>query len=85
MNDNIYEIEASTFTVNRKITYNGYSPSFFTKIDLSSCGKYLASGAKNGDVYVWELENFEKAPLQFIGHRNETTCVSWSKDFSVKT
>lgn len=60
-----------------KFTHPSYqSSSFYINADVSSCGEYIASGSKTNDVYVWKRGM--RDPFLLKGHRNSTTCVSWS-------
>lgn len=48
---------------------------------FSPCGKYLATGAKNGPTLVWKVVNQSRLePYKSFGGRQNTAVVSWSED-----
>ena len=78
-NNYIYEFDSNTLVQTNSYSNPKYeSNSFYIKIDISVCGNFIASGSKDGDVYLWQIQNpLQQAVLK--GHRAEVSCVSWSK------
>jgi WD40 repeat protein len=52
--------------------------SFYTKMDLSKCGKWLVSGSKNNMAYIWKIGD-PICQLELEGHTSEVSCVAFSK------
>jgi denticleless len=78
-NNYIYEFDSNSLVQTNSYSNPKYeSNSFYIKIDISVCGNFLASGSKDGDVYLWQVQDpLQQAVLK--GHRAEVSCVSWSK------
>jgi denticleless len=78
-NDHIYEFDPNTLHQTNTFSSPSYeSSSFYIKIDISVCGNFVASGSKDGDVHIWQVQD-ESQQAILKGHRAEVTSVSWSK------
>src|SRR4051812_4050673 len=53
--------------------------SFYVKTALSPCDRFLASGASNNHVYIWEVGRPDRAPYTLRGHSGEVTSVAWQR------
>lgn len=79
LNDHIYEFDSSSLLLTRSYTADDFdNSSFFIKIDVSPCGRYIASGSKGSDVLIWDRLGPNDLPLRLQGHRAETSGVAWS-------
>jgi WD40 repeat protein len=91
-----FELIALTLSIYEFPTVNIHQPiksytsklfdnsSFYTKIDLSPCGRFLASGSCNQMLYIWETKdkgkrNIQTRPLVYEGHAKEVSSVRWSR------
>jgi len=59
------------------------SASFYVRLALSPCGKYLASGSSNGEVYTWAVDDTPTSvPVELVGHERgkEVGALDWGFD-----
>ena len=78
-NDHIYEFNSNTLHQTNTFSNTSYeSNSFYIKIDVSVCGNFVASGSRDGDVHIWQVQDASQQAV-LKGHRAEVSSVSWSK------
>ncbi|XP_078431278.1 transducin/WD40 repeat-like superfamily protein [Wolffia australiana] len=51
--------------------------SFFIKSRISPDAAHILSGSSDGNVYMWQTQSSESAPLKFSGHASEVNAVDW--------
>ncbi|KDQ17191.1 hypothetical protein BOTBODRAFT_128924 [Botryobasidium botryosum FD-172 SS1] len=59
------------------------SASFYVRLAFSPCGRYLASGSPNGEVYTWAVDDTPvPVPVELVGHERgkEVGAVDWGFD-----
>ncbi|KAI8893896.1 WD40-repeat-containing domain protein [Globomyces pollinis-pini] len=78
LNGCIYEIDGISFMERKSFSHPDFiNSSFYIKNAVSSCGDYLASGSKSGDVFVFQIDHHQLPPLLLKGHEEESTGVNW--------
>ena len=55
-----------------------FQTSFYVKTAFSPCGTHLASGSRDGEVYVWHADRPRAPPAALAGHAGEVSAVDWS-------
>ncbi|XP_066327861.1 uncharacterized protein [Miscanthus floridulus] len=51
--------------------------SFFVKSAISPDGTHILGGSSDGNVYLWQVDQPESAPIVLKGHEGEATSVDW--------
>ncbi|EER91037.1 hypothetical protein BDA96_01G132100 [Sorghum bicolor] len=51
--------------------------SFFVKSAISPDGTHILGGSSDGNVYLWQVDRPESAPIVLKGHEGEATSVDW--------
>lgn len=54
--------------------------SFYVRLAVSPCSRYLASGSSDGGVYTWDTAGNGSDGVRLVGHEKEVGCVSWGND-----
>ena len=85
MDNSIYQFDAIICDKKPSKRFVGLESSFYQHISLSGDGKLLASGSKDKNAYIWNVESTtSEEPLMVLeGHGEEVTCVDWCNDSSV--
>jgi WD40 repeat protein len=67
---------------NKNQKKNTSSDDWIWSIDASPNGKFLAAGGRDGIVYLWNIEDYQKPKLlrSLIGHQEEIFAVKFSPD-----
>ncbi|KAJ3330531.1 hypothetical protein HDU91_003551 [Kappamyces sp. JEL0680] len=75
----IYEFDSTQLRPTNIYTNPSYeSSSFYIKMDVSYCGDWIASGSKDSQIYLWQVDNPQRQ-LVLDGHSAEVSCVAFSK------
>ena len=56
--------------------------SFYSKSELSPCGRFLLSGASIADAFIWDLDSSgaQSTPVyRLSSHDKEVSCVAWNQ------
>jgi denticleless len=65
------------------------SASFFSKLSLSPCGRWLASGGRGGRTRLYDVSNkdcfVQRAPITLYGQAQEVTGLNWANNGVVRT
>ena len=54
--------------------------SFYVRMSISLCSRYVATGSSDGGVYTWDSEGSGEDGVRLLGHEREVGCVDWGKD-----
>jgi WD40 repeat protein len=54
--------------------------SFYLRLAVSPCSRYLANGSSNGAVYLYDTEGKGDDGVRVVGHESEISGISWGKD-----
>lgn len=58
--------------------------SFYVKLAISPCGRWLASGSSNGGTYIWDVNDpLTSTPVELISSTKEVGALDWSNDMVV--
>ena len=79
MDDKIYKYDMVNAFQSPSAVYTGASiKDFFTKMSVSPCGRYIASGSGDNWAYIWHSSS-PGSPVARLGPSDaEVTCVDWS-------
>lgn len=56
------------------------SSSFYLRLSLSPCSRYLASGSVDGSLFLWDTESPTERAVRLVGHTKEVSGVDWAQD-----
>ncbi|KAK4704969.1 denticleless, partial [Phenoliferia sp. Uapishka_3] len=56
--------------------------SFYVRLALSPCSRYLAAGNSDGAIHVWDTEGNGKDAVRVIGHEREVSGLDWGHETS---
>lgn len=51
--------------------------SFYIRLAVSPCSRYLATGSSDGGIYTWDVEGNGRDGVKLLGHEKEVGCVDW--------
>lgn len=50
---------------------------FYIRVAVSPCSRYIASGSSEGGVYTWDTEGGGQDGVRMAGHEKETSGLDW--------
>lgn len=50
---------------------------FYIRVAVSPCSRYIASGSSEGGVYTWDAEGSGQDGVRLVGHEKETSGLDW--------
>ncbi|KAL8280177.1 hypothetical protein RQP46_007507 [Phenoliferia psychrophenolica] len=53
---------------------------FYVRLALSPCSRYLATGSSDGAAYVWDTEGNGKDAVRVVGHEKEVSGLDWGHE-----
>jgi WD40 repeat protein len=56
---------------------NFVSSSFYVRLAVSPCGRFLLSGSARDRIWIWDTESADGRPASLNGHSEEAGVVAW--------
>lgn len=53
---------------------------FYIRVAVSPCSRYLASGSSDCGVYLWDAAGQGQDGVRLLGHEKETSGLDWGHD-----
>lgn len=53
---------------------------FYIRVAVSPCSRYVASGSSDCGVYLWDTEGTGRDGVRLLGHEKETSGLDWGHD-----
>lgn len=50
---------------------------FYIRVAVSPCSRFIASGSSEGGVYTWDAEGNGQDAVRMVGHEKETSGLDW--------
>ncbi|KAK4056692.1 hypothetical protein OIO90_002244 [Microbotryomycetes sp. JL221] len=53
---------------------------FYVRVAVSPCSRYIVSGSSNGNMFMWDAQGPGTDAVRIQGHEKEVSGLSWAKD-----
>jgi WD40 repeat protein len=54
--------------------------SFYVRLAVSQCGRFLLSGSSKDRIWIWDTETADGRPVSLNGHTEEVGMVAWGTE-----
>ncbi|KAI0241684.1 hypothetical protein L0F63_005081 [Massospora cicadina] len=79
LDHSVYVVNANRLDLNpTRLQSAAFTGTHFTRVAVAPEDRFLAAGSTQAAVQIWDTHHPAKAPLSFVGHAADVTCVTWS-------